>query len=176
MRRFGLHGLLKASISELCQVPGIGPAKAVQLKAALELGRRSLLDRSDERFQITSPAYAAGLLLHEMNGLDQERLIVITLDTKNRVLSQETLYIGNVNTSVVRVAEIFRPAIRQNASAIIVSHNHPSGDPSPSPEDVRVTHQIVEAGKLLDIDVLDHLVVGDHRYISLKERGLGFDG
>jgi DNA repair protein RadC len=149
--RFGFpQGLLKASILELCQVPGIGPAKAVQLKAAFELGRRSLLDQQEDR------------------------LVVLSLDTKNRVLSQETLYIGNVNTSIIRIAEIFRLAIRQNAPAIIISHNHPSGDPDPSPEDVRVTRQIVEAGKMLDIDVLDHLVIGHQRYVSLKERGLGF--
>jgi DNA repair protein RadC len=173
--RFGFpQGLLNASISELCQVSGIGPARAVQIKAALELGRRSMLERQDERYRITAPADAASLLLNEMNGLEQEHLVVITLDTKNRVLSQETLYVGNVKTSLIRVAEVFRPAIRQNAPAIIISHNHPSGDPDPSPEDVRVTRQIVEAGRLLDIDVLDHLVIGDHRYISLKERGLGF--
>jgi DNA repair protein RadC len=174
IHRFGLHGLLKTSIPELCQVPGIGPARAVQLKAALELGRRSLLDQQEDRFQITSPADAAGLLRHEMDTLDQEHLVVITLDGRNRVLSQETLYIGNVNTSLIRIAEIFRLAIRQNAPAIIISHNHPSGDPDPSPEDVRVTRQIVEAGKMLDIDVLDHLVIGHQRYVSLKERGLGF--
>jgi DNA repair protein RadC len=109
-----------------------------------------------------------------MDALDQEHLVVISLDAKNRVLSQETLYIGNVNTSIIRIAEIFRLAIRQNAPAIIISHNHPSGDPDPSPEDVRVTRQIVEAGKMLDIDVLDHLVIGHQRYVSLKERGLGF--
>jgi DNA repair protein RadC len=175
IRRFGFpQGLLNASVSELCQVSGIGPSRAIQIKAALELGRRSMLERQGERYRITAPADAASLLLHEMNGLDQEHLVVITLDTKNRVLSQETLYIGNVNTSLIRVAEVFRPAIRQSAPAIIISHNHPSGDPSPSPEDVRVTRQIVEVGKLLDIEVLDHLVIGDHRYISLKERGLGF--
>jgi DNA repair protein RadC len=175
MRRFGFpQGLLRASILELCQVPGIGPAKAVQLKAALELGRRSLLDQEDDRYQITSPADAAGLLRHKLDALDQEHLVVITLDGRNRVLSQETLYIGNVNTSLIRIAEIFRLAIRQNAPAIIISHNHPSGDPDPSPEDVRVTRQIVEAGKMLDIDVLDHLVIGHQRYVSLKERGLGF--
>jgi DNA repair protein RadC len=174
-RRFGFpQGLLRASILELCQVPGIGPAKAIQLKAALELGRRSLLVQQEDRFQITSPADAASLLRHEMDALEQEHLVVISLDTKNRVLSQETLYIGNVNTSIIRIAEIFRLAIRQNAPAIIISHNHPSGDPDPSPEDVRVTRQIVEAGKMLDIDVLDHLVIGHQRYVSLKERGLGF--
>jgi DNA repair protein RadC len=173
--RFGFpQGLLRASILELCQVPGIGPAKAVQLKAAFELGRRSLLVQQEDRYQITSPADAASLLLHEMDALDQEHLVVISLDAKNRVLSQETLYIGNVNTSIIRIAEIFRLAIRQNAPAIIISHNHPSGDPDPSPEDVRVTRQIVEAGKMLDIDVLDHLVIGHQRYVSLKERGLGF--
>jgi DNA repair protein RadC len=174
IRRFGLPGLLSASIPELCQVPGIGPSKAAQLKAAFELGRRSLIDRQEDRFQITSPADAAGLLRHEMDALDQEHLVVITLDGKNRVLSRDTLYIGNVNTSVIRISEIFRLAIRQNAPAIIISHNHPSGDPNPSPEDVRVTRQIVEAGKMLDIDVLDHLVIGHQRYVSLKERGLGF--
>jgi DNA repair protein RadC len=151
MCRFGLHGLRKTSIPELCQVSGIGPSRAVQIRAALELGRRSMLEQPSHRYRISSPADAASLLLHEMNGLDQEHLVVINLDTKNRVLSQETQYIGNANTSVVRVAEVFRPAIRQNASAIILSHNHPSGDPSPSPEDVRVTHQIVEAGNLLDV-------------------------
>jgi DNA repair protein RadC len=170
IRRFP-QGLLRASIPELCQVPGIGLSRSVQIKAALELGRRST--RPDDRYQNTSPADAASLL-YGMDGLDQEHLVVITLDTKNRVLSQETLYIGNVNTSIIRVSEVFRLAIRQNATAIIISHNHPSGDPSPSPEDVRVTRQVVEAGKLLDIEVLDHLVIGHQNYVSLKERGLGF--
>ena len=175
IRRFGFpEGLLRASIPELCKVPGIGPSKATQLKAAFELGRRSMLDQPDNRYQIKTPADAAGLLLHEMNGLDQEHLVVVTLDTKHRVLSQETLYIGNVNTCIIRISEIFRLAIRQNAPAIIISHNHPSGDPSPSQEDIHVTQQIVEAGRLLDIDVLDHLVIGRQRYVSLKERGLGF--
>jgi DNA repair protein RadC len=135
MRRFGLQGLVKASIPELCQVPGIGPSRAVQLKAALELGRRSLIDRQGDRYQITSPADAAGLLRHEMDALEQEHLVVITLDAKNRVISQETLYIGNVNTSIIRIGEIFRLTIRQNAPAIIISHNHPSNDPDSSSED-----------------------------------------
>jgi DNA repair protein RadC len=173
MRRFP-QGLLRVSLPELCQVPGIGPAKSVQLKAALELGRRSTLARPDDRYQITSPADAANLLLHQLDGLDQEHLVIISLDTKNRVLSQETLYIGNINTSIIRVSEVFRLAIRHNAPAIIICHNHPSGDPNPSPEDVRVTREIVAGGKLLDIEVLDHLVIGHQGYVSLKERGLGF--
>ena len=109
-----------------------------------------------------------------MGALDQEELRVLLLDTRNRVLSAITLYRGSLNSSQIRVAEIFKSAIRANSASIIVLHNHPSGDPTPSPEDVAVTRSIVQAGKLLDIDVLDHLVIGHNRWVSLKERGLGF--
>jgi DNA repair protein RadC len=170
----GLGGLVKASFSELSAVKGVGQAKAAQLKAGLEIGRRLLIAAPDERPQITSPADAANLLMLEMGHLEQEHLRVLLLDTKNRVLASPTVYKGNVNTSVVRIAELFREAIRHNSTGLILAHNHPSGDPTPSPEDVRITRQIVESGKLLDIDVLDHLIIGQGRYISLKERGLGF--
>jgi len=109
-----------------------------------------------------------------MGLLDQEHLRLILLDTKNRVLEMPTVYIGNLNSSVIRVGELFRCALRVNCAGMIVVHNHPSGDPTPSPEDVRVTERIVEAGKLLDVEVLDHLVIGRQRYVSLKERRLGF--
>jgi len=158
----------------LADVRGIGKAKAAQLKAGLEMGRRLQIAAPDERAQISSPADAANLLMVEMGYLEQEHLRLLLLDTKNRVLASPTVYKGNVNTSVIRIAEIFREAIRHNSTALIVAHNHPSGDPSPSPEDVRITRQIVEAGNLLGIDVLDHLVIGQGRYVSLKERGLGF--
>lgn len=171
----GLGGLAKASFSELARVKGINTAKIAQLKAALELGRRLLLTSSDVRPQITSPHDAANLLMLEMGNLEQEHLRTVLLDTKNRVLSSHTVYIGNVNSSIIRVSEIFREAIRENATALIVAHNHPSGDPTPSPEDVRVTRSIVEAGTLLSIEVLDHLVIGHQKFVSLKERGLGFD-
>lgn len=170
----GLGGLVKASFTELSALRGVGPAKAAQLKAGLELGRRLLIAAPDERPQITSPTDAANLLMLEMGYLEQEHLRVLLLDTKNRVLTSPTIYKGNVNTSVIRIAELFREAIRHNSTSVIVVHNHPSGDPTPSPEDVRVTREIVEAGKLLDIDVLDHLIIGHGRYVSLKERGLGF--
>ena len=115
------------------------------------------------------------VLMAEMSFLEQEHLRVMLLNTKNQVLGISQVYIGNVNTSVVRAAEVFRPAIRQNCPSIIVVHNHPSGDPTPSPEDVAVTQQLVEAGKLLDIEMLDHIVIGSgNRFVSLKERGLGF--
>jgi DNA repair protein RadC len=175
LARFGnLPGLARASISELQQVKGIGPAKAVEVKAALELGRRLMASAPEERPKITSPADAANLLMSEMSLLEQEHLRLLLLDTRNQVLAMPTIYIGSLNTSVVRVGELFRSAIKENAAAIIVAHNHPSGDPAPSSEDVRVTRQIVEAGQLLDIDVLDHVIIGRQRYVSLKERGLGF--
>ncbi len=170
----GLGGLARASFGELSAVRGVGQAKAAQLKAGLEIGRRLLIAAPDERPQISSPADAANLLMLEMGHLEQEHLRVLLLDTKNRVLGSPTIYKGNVNTRVIRLAELFREAIRHNSTAVIVAHNHPSGDPTPSPEDVQVTRQIAEAGRLLDIDVLDHLIVGHGRYVSLRERGLGF--
>jgi DNA repair protein RadC len=171
----GLPGLARASLSELQVVKGVGPAKAIEIKAALELGRRLLAAAPEERVQITSPADAANLLMSEMMFLEQEHLRVILLDTRSRVLNSPTVYVGSLNTSVIRVGELFRAAIKANAAAIIVAHNHPSGDPSPSPEDVNVTRQIVQAGKLLDIQLLDHIVIGRQRFVSLKERGLGFE-
>ncbi len=170
----GLAGLARASFGELAREHGVGKAKTAQIQAAFELGRRLLVASPDERPQISSPADAANLLMPEMELLEQERLRTLLLDTKHRLLASPTVYVGNVNTSVIRVAELFREAIRLNCVALIVAHNHPSGDPTPSPEDIRVTEQIVQAGKLLDIEVLDHLVIGRQRYVSLKERGLGF--
>jgi DNA repair protein RadC len=169
-----LMDLAKKSQADLDAVPGIGPATASRLVAALELGRRASWARPDDRPQISSPADAAGLFMAELGASEQEHFKVMLLDTKNRLLALYTLYVGNVNTSVIRISEVFREAIRRNATSIIISHNHPSGDSSPSPEDVRITRQIVEAGKLLSIDVLDHIIVGGNSYISLKERGLGF--
>jgi DNA repair protein RadC len=170
----GWSGLLRADYHELCRRRGVGEAKAATLKAALEIGRRLLIAGLDERPQIRSPADVASLLLLEMGHLEQEQLRAVLLDTKNRVQEIATIYVGSVNSAQVRVGEVFRDAIRRNSAAIIVAHNHPSGDPTPSPEDILVTRQIVEAGKLLDVDVLDHLVIGRGRYVSMRERGLGF--
>jgi DNA repair protein RadC len=170
----GLAGLARANASELSAEKGLGPAKVTQVKAALELGRRMLIASPDERPQIRSPSDAANLVMSEMGLLEQEHLRVMLLDTKNRVLDTPTIYKGSLNTSMIRIGELFREAVRANCAALIVLHNHPSGDPTPSPEDVAVTRQIVEAGKLLDIDVLDHLIIGQQRFVSLKERGLGF--
>jgi DNA repair protein RadC len=170
----GLVGLHRATFHEVCQQHGVGMAKAAQIKAAIELGSRLRLVEADERPSIHSPADAAALVQYEMSGFTQEHLWVINLDTRNRVLAIEKLYAGSLNSSMVRVGELFKGAIQRNAAAIILAHNHPSGDPSPSPEDVSLTRTVVQAGKLLDIDLLDHLVIGLGRWVSLKEKGLGF--
>ncbi len=170
----GLAGLSRASVREMCQVPGIGPAKASQLKASIELGRRLIATTDDARPQIRCPDDAARLLIPIMGAEPQEELRVLLLDTRHRVIRQHKVYVGNVNTSIVRMGEVFREAVRDNALAIIVAHNHPSGDTTPSVEDIRITEEIVEAGKRLDIELLDHLIIGRHGYYSLKEHGQGF--
>ncbi len=171
----GWAGLQRLSFEELTKIHGMGEAKAAHVKAAIEIGRRLLLSEQGQRVQITSPADVAALLMLEMSHLEQEHLRVVLLNTKNHVLKIETVYIGSINSSAVRVGEVFKAALRQNAAALIVVHNHPSGDPTPSPEDVAVTRQLVEAGKLLDVEVLDHLVIGQGRWVSLRERRLGFN-
>jgi len=170
-----LDRLVQASEAEITAVEGIGPAQAARLKAALELGRRFMAEQQEERWQIRAPSDAAHVLMPALASQPREQLVVLVLDTRNRVLHQETLYSGTLNTSIVRIAEVFGLAMQYNAAAIVVAHNHPSGDPSPSPEDVALTRRLVEAGKMLEIDVLDHIIVGQGRYVSLRERSLGFE-
>lgn len=170
----GLSGLHRAGFDELRTMRGIGAAKAAQLKAAIELGRRLALETPAERPCVRSPADAAALVQYEMMGLEKEHLRVLLLDTRNRLLDIVEAARGSLNAAHLRIAEVFTPAVRRNAAAILVVHNHPSGDPTPSPDDVAITRAIVQAGNLLDIEVLDHLVIGQGRYVSMKERGLGF--
>jgi DNA repair protein RadC len=170
----GLAGIAKASLTELQMVSGIGPAKAMEIKSALELGRRLLATTPLERPQIKAPADAANLLMSEMAFLDQEHLRVLLLDTKNCVKKITTVYIGSLNMALVRVGEIFRDALKENANCIVLAHNHPSGDPTPSADDARMTKQVVQAGRLLDIEVLDHVIIGRNKFVSMKELGLGF--
>jgi DNA repair protein RadC len=170
----GLAGLMAADFGELCQAHGLGQAKAAQLKATMELASRLATLSPEQRPRITSPSDVARLLTIEMAYLAQEQLRVLCLDTKNHVVAQQIIYQGTVNSSAVRVAEVFRPAISRTCPSVIVVHNHPSGDPTPSPEDVCTTEQLRKAGELLDIELLDHIVIGRHQFVSLKERGLGF--
>ena len=129
----------------------------------------------EERHSIHSIADIAALVQYEMSVLEQEELRVILLDSRNHIIDLVTVYRGSLNSSQVRVGELFKDAIRRNAASVIVIHNHPSGDPTPSPDDIALTRAIVEAGKLIDIDVLDHLVIGTGRFVSMKEKGLGFN-
>jgi DNA repair protein RadC len=175
----GLAGLARASAAELTDLPGVGPVKAAQVLAALELGRRLSALEPEQRPEVHSPREVYHLVASEMGRLDREHLRVVLLDTKNHVVAVREVYRGTLTASTVRVAELFREAIRENAAALIVVHNHPSGDPTPSPEDVKITAEAAEAGRLLDIEVLDHVVVGRpapgrEGFVSLKERGLGF--
>jgi len=175
LARFGgdMQRIYKAHVAELASVRGVGQQTAVRIKAALALGLR-LNEPIGDRPTINSPFDAAALIQYEMSLLEQEYLKVMLLDTRNHVLDIVEVYHGSVNSSQVRVGELFKPAVQRMAPAIIVCHNHPSGDPTPSPDDGAVTRAIVQAGRLLNVDVLDHLVIGGSRFVSLKERGLGF--
>jgi DNA repair protein RadC len=166
--------LMAAPLVEIGEVHGIGPTRAARIKAAYELGRLISITIPEDRPTIHSPADAAALVQYEMSILEQEELRTLILDTRNTVIDILGIYKGSLNSSQVRVGELFKEAIRRNAAAVIVVHNHPSGDPTPSPDDVALTRVVVEAGKLLDIEVLDHLVIGKGRWVSLKERRLGF--
>ena len=171
----GLAGLARASEQELETVPGVGVAKAAQLVAAFELGRRLLADWPATRWTIRGPSDIAERLILQMGRLEREELRVVILDTKNHVLRVATVYQGNVNSSLVRVGELFRDAVRLNAAGVILVHNHPSGDPTPSPDDLHLTAEALAAGRLLDIALLDHLVIGHDAYVSLRDRGVSFD-
>ena len=174
--RFGsLMGLHRASYDELKSEFGIGPAKAAQLKAAIELGRRLMIEESGDLPTINSPKDAADLVMYEMSALTREHLRIMLLNTRNQVLEIKTLYQGSLNSSTVRVGEVFKQAIIKDSAAAIILHNHPSGSPEPSPDDVSLTRALIEAGNLLDIQILDHIVIGNGNFVSLKERRLAFD-
>ena len=170
----GLAGVARATYGELCARNGVSDAKACQMLAAFELGRRLVSLSPEDRAVIRSPQDVANLLSAEMAFFDQEHLRVLLLSTKNEVLGVHEVYKGNVNASIVRVAEVLRPAVRENCPSVIVVHNHPSGDPTPSAEDVLVTREIASGGSLMDIELLDHVVIGSHSWVSMKEKGLGF--
>jgi len=170
----GLEGLQRVSCDMLCSVQGIGQAKAAQIKAAVEVGRRIAAASFESRPTIKRPEDLAALVSYEMSALEQEHLRVALLNTRNQVIKIVEIYRGSLNTSVIRIAEIFKEPIRINAAAIIIIHNHPSGDPTPSKEDISVTRAMISAGKLLDIEVLDHLVIGANKFVSMKAKRMAF--
>ncbi|MCW5839301.1 MAG: DNA repair protein RadC [Anaerolineales bacterium] len=170
----GLPGLQRADFAEMEATLGLGEAKTATIKAAIELGRRLHTQDPQQRLRISSPADAAALLQYEMSALEQEHLRAILLSTRNEVIEVVEIYRGSLNSAPVRIADVFKPAIRKNAAALILAHNHPSGDPTPSPDDVALTKAIREAGVLLGVELLDHVVIGQGRFVSLKEKRLGF--
>ncbi|HUG47117.1 MAG TPA: DNA repair protein RadC [Candidatus Limnocylindria bacterium] len=175
-RHGSVADLSRADLSELSRTPGVGTARAAQLLAAFELGRRSLSGWPAGRWSVRSPRDVADRLMPQMANLEREELRVLLLNTKNVVLRQQTVYQGNVSTALVRIAELFRDAVRAQAAGLILVHNHPSGDPEPSPDDLHLTAEMIAAGRLLDIPLLDHVIVAGNGYVSLRDRGVSFDG
>jgi DNA repair protein RadC len=175
LKRFeGLPGLGRASFAELCGERFVKDAKAAQVLAALELGKRIISTQPDQRTFVRCPEDVYALLGAEMALLGQEHLRVVLLNTRSQVLGLKEIYKGNVHSAIVRVAEVFKDAVREGCPSLIVVHNHPSGDPEPSPDDASLTGQLEEAGRLLGIEVTDHIVIGRNGLVSLRERGLGF--
>lgn len=167
----GLRLLKDASIEELTSLNGVGPAKAVQLIAAMELGRRVSRLQLEERYTIRSPEDGANYVMEDMRFLSQEHFVCLYLNTKNQVLHRQTVFVGSLNASIVHPREVFREAFRRSAASLICFHNHPSGDPTPSREDIEVTKRLSECGKMLGIEMLDHIIIGDQKFVSLKEKG-----
>jgi DNA repair protein RadC len=170
-RTGGVEGLTRATADQLTGVEGIGVARAAQVLAAVELGRRTLTRAERKRVQVTSPRSVAELLLPLYGNRSVEQFGVVLLDTKHRVVRTTVVTVGTLDASIVHPREIFREAAAAGAAALVVFHNHPSGDPEPSKEDVALTHRLIAAGVLMGIDVIDHVILGNVSYCSMKEQG-----
>ncbi|WP_143541857.1 RadC family protein [Salimicrobium salexigens] len=167
----GVDGLREATVEDLTAIRGIGAAKAMQVIAAIELGKRVYREKREEGYLIRSPEDGAEYVMEEMKHLKQEHFVALFLDVKNRVLARRTVFVGSLNSSIVHPREVFKEAVKRSAASIVCVHNHPSGDPAPSREDIQVTKRIAECGKIIGIEMLDHLIIGDGTFISLKEKG-----
>jgi len=171
----GLRHLQEASLEELIQAKGIGPAKAASIKAAVEIGRRVAID-SETRFLIKCPEdvkkYVKQVLLKEMRDYDREHFLVLYLDRKGGVIAKENVSVGGLHSSIVHPREVFKTAVKRSAASIILAHNHPSGDPAPSREDVDITRRLIDAGSIMGIEIIDHVIIGESTYCSFKEKGL----
>ncbi|MFD2612567.1 RadC family protein [Paenibacillus gansuensis] len=168
----GLRDLVDFRTEELIRIKGIGSAKALQIQAGIELGRRLAKTALPDVVTVRSPEDAANYCMEDMRYLKKEHFVCLFLNTKNHIIGQETLSMGSLNASIVHPREVFRAAIQRSSASLICVHNHPSGDPSPSPEDIGMTRRLIEAGEIIGIDVLDHIIIGDQRYVSLKQQGL----
>lgn len=168
----GIKFLSHATIEELTSIKGIGSCKAAQIQASIELGKRIARDRGEEKIKIDSPLVLVDLLMEEMRYLKKEYFKIAVLDTKNQIISIDNISIGNLNASIVHPREVFNIAIKKSANSIILIHNHPSGDPTPSREDINITHRLIEVGEIVGIKVLDHIIIGDNKHISFKQRNI----
>ena len=168
----GISYLACATVEELTTIKGIGHCKAAQIIAAIELGKRISRSIIDDKVKVNSPLVIVNLLMEEMRYLKKEHFRIIILDTKNQIISIESISVGNLNASIVHPREVFNIAIKRSANSIILVHNHPSGDPTPSTEDINITHRLIDAGNIIGIKVLDHIIIGDNKYISLKQRNI----
>lgn len=167
----GIHGLVDMTLGELMSIKGVGEAKAVQLLAGIELGTRLAQRKAKDDVVIRKPEDAAQLMMNELRHLPKEHFVCLFLNTKNYVIAKETMSIGTLNATLVHPRDVFRSAIKHNSASFICLHNHPSGDPAPSQEDISLTARLVETGKLVGIELLDHIIIGDGHYVSLKEQG-----
>ena len=167
----GLHGLTRAGVGDLLRVEGVGRARTAQVLAAVELGRRSLTRAGEMRPRLTSPRELAVHLLPEYGARPVEQFGIVMLDTRHRVIRTRVIAVGSLDTTVVHPREVFREATAAAAASIVLFHNHPSGDPTPSPDDVALTLRMISAGDIMGIDVVDHLILADQRYFSLLESG-----
>ncbi|WP_413308484.1 DNA repair protein RadC [Bacillus sp. 1P10SD] len=167
----GLRLLKGATLEEITEIKGIGSAKAIQILAAVEIGRRISNLSFNDRYVIRSPEDGAKYVMNDMRFLSQEHFVCLYLNTKNQVIHKQTVFIGSLNASIVHPREVYREALKRSAASIIALHNHPSGDPTPSREDIEVTKRLVECGKIIGIDLLDHLIIGENKFVSLKEKG-----
>ncbi|WP_117170441.1 RadC family protein [Paraliobacillus sediminis] len=167
----GINLLRESTFEELTAIKGIGMVKAVLILASIELGKRMNQLKPQERYVIRSPEDGANFVMEEMRLLNQEHFVCLFLNTKNQIIHRQTVFIGSLNASIVHPREVYREAVKRSAASIICVHNHPSGDPSPSQEDIQVTKRLAECGKMIGIELLDHLVIGDQKFVSLKEKG-----
>src|SRR5574342_287673 len=167
----GLRLLKAASLEEITAIKGIGKAKAIQVLAAVEIGRRIANLAYDDRYVIRSPEDGAKYVMNDMRFLTQEHFVCLYLNTKNQVMHKQTVFIGSLNASIVHPREVFKEALKRSAASVICIHNHPSGDPTPSREDIEVTKRLTESGKIVGVELLDHLIIGENKFVSLKEKG-----
>jgi len=168
----GIGYLSQVTVEELTKINGVGYCKAAQIVAAIELGKRISSRSADARLKVDSPIVIVELLMEEMRYLNKEHFKVVLLNTKNQIISIEEISIGNLNSSIVHPREVFNIAIKRSANSIILVHNHPSGDSTPSKEDISITHRLIDAGNIIGIKVLDHIIIGDNNYVSLKQRDI----